>query len=203
MKLQSHLVQRIRSPGLATDREVYPAGERHLIVIQANRIFRHKVFCINYTSYDIRRSQDSTNPRTQADVMILALDLDPDTGESLSGHPYAYARILGVFHAEVAVKDASPRASTHTMEFLWVRWYQFNETHRGGFTARRLHRLSFIPEEDPNAYGFLDPDDVIRAIHLIPAFAHGTIDETSDYTPIVWKYYYINLYVSFLSSLYP
>lgn len=30
---------------------------------------------VNYTTYDMRRGQDSVNPRTQADIMILAMKI--------------------------------------------------------------------------------------------------------------------------------
>jgi len=29
----------------------------------------------------------------------------------------------------------------------------------------------------PGAFGFVDPFDIIHGVHMIPAFAHGTIDE--------------------------
>lgn len=203
IKLKNHILHRIKAPGLATENEDYPPAERRSVIIQHNRIFRHKVLRINYTSYDIRRGQDSVNPRTRANVMIPAFDLDPDTGESPSGHPYLYARILGVFHADVTLNEhlERRRVTTHTLEFLWVRWYRIDPTFKGGFAARRLHRIQFIPEEDPDAFGFLDPDDIIRAVHIIPAFEHGTIEETSGYLDEVWKYYYVNLYVYIFSTI--
>lgn len=177
--------------------EEAPWHERQEVIIQGHRIFRHKIVRINYTSYDIRQSQDSVNPRTQADIMIPAPDLDPDTGESPSGHPFIYARILGVFHADVTHNIVGQRPKSHVMEFLWVRWYRLDRTFKGGFATRRLHRLELVPEDDPLAFGFLDPDDIIRAAHLIPAFFHGTIHESSKQMPseTLWKYYYINLYV--------
>ncbi len=171
------------------------------MAFQNNRIFRHKVLRVNYTSYDVRRSQDSMNPRTQANVMLPASDLDVDTGVSPSGHPFAYARILGVYHAEIIHSVLGRRPSTHTMEFLWVRRYQLDRTYRAGFAARRLPRICFTPEDNPMAFGFIDPDDVIRGVHLIPAFAHGTSTlESSEYLAsssgpghTLWNFYYVNL----------
>lgn len=194
-KLQDHLLHRLREPGTVTTPTEFSWHERHEVVFQANRIFRHKVLRINYTSYDLRRCQDSVNPRTQANIMLPAVDLDPSTGTSASGHPFTYARILGVFHAEVLHNKVGQRLSMHIMEFLWVRRYQLDRTHKGGFKSRRLYRVSLIPETDKSAFGFVDPDDVIRGVHLIPAFAHGTSDESSAYMSktVLWKSYYVNL----------
>ena len=37
---------------------------------------------------------------------------------------------------------------------------------RGGWKAKKLHQIGFI--EGNEAFGFIDPADVIRAVHLIP-----------------------------------
>ncbi|KAJ7241209.1 hypothetical protein B0H12DRAFT_1074570 [Mycena haematopus] len=39
--------------------------------------------------------------------------------------------------------------------------------------AARLPKIGFVSEEDPNAFGFLDPALVLRGCHLVPAFAGG------------------------------
>ena len=44
---------------------------------------------VNYTTYDMRRDQDSLNPRTQADVMLLA----HEDLTARNSHPYWYARM--------------------------------------------------------------------------------------------------------------
>ena len=41
-------------------------------------IYRHKVLRINYTTYDMRRDQDSVNPQTHPDVMLLADESNSD-----------------------------------------------------------------------------------------------------------------------------
>ena len=66
------------------------------------------------------------------------------------------------------------------MEVLWVRPFEFDRRWKGGFQARRLHRVCLTPLNGDNAYNFLDPDDVIRGTHLIPAFAHEPMD-TPEY----------------------
>jgi hypothetical protein len=53
---------------------------------------------INYTTYDVRRSQDIINTTTSRhDVMVLA---DPGDHTAAS-HPFRYARVLGVYHVNV------------------------------------------------------------------------------------------------------
>jgi hypothetical protein len=58
-----------------------------------------------------------------------------------------------------------------------------------------------VDAEDPDAFGFLDPKDVLRGAHLIPAFAHGKTDELLGASIARlpheededWQYYYINM----------
>ena len=94
-------------------------------------------------------------------------------------------------------------------EVLWVRRFRHDKSYRAGFKQKRLHRLEFLPSNDNSAFGFLDPDEVIRASHLIPAFRYGPTEEflsgesfgrapgeLDDY-----RYFYINMYgISFLSD---
>lgn len=74
---------------------------------------------------------------------------------------------------------------------------------RFGVKVARLPRVGFVPETDPYAFGFLDPDVVLRGCHLIPAFHYGRtrdllgtdqptaarpLGETDD-----WVNYYVNM----------
>lgn len=84
-----------------------------------------------------------------------------------------------------------------------MRHYKRDKTHRAGFKRKRLHRLQFLPEDDPEAFGFLDPDEVIRGAHLIPAFFYGGTEEylrgislaRADNAVDDWRFHYVNLYV--------
>jgi hypothetical protein len=149
----------------------------------------------------MRRAQDSMNPRTHADVMVLS----PENGEDKEKHhSYWYARIIGIFHANVRhVGPTSKCSDSQKMEFLWVRWFGRDMGYCAGWKAHHLHRIGFT---DHNSFGFLNPKDVIRGVHLLPAFAHG---RTSAYlTPSIarqpnekhedWVYYYVNMYVNFV-----
>ncbi len=51
-------------------------NHRNSLFIVNNRIYRHKILRINYTTYDVRQDQDSINPHTRSDIMVLANDED-------------------------------------------------------------------------------------------------------------------------------
>jgi hypothetical protein len=171
--------------------------DRRSVRIMDNRIYATKVLRLNYTTYDVRRDQDSLNPRTQSDIMVLSQEDDAEA------HPYWYARILGVFHARVL--HTGPRATNRSVqhiEFLWVRWFGTEPNYTAGFRMARLPMIGFIPDSDPQAFGFLDPSLVIRACHLLPVFKNGRtsallrttntigrpLDEVDD-----WTNFYVNM----------
>jgi hypothetical protein len=126
---------------------------------------------VNYTTYDVRRSQDVVNPSTShCNVMVLN---DGASAPNSDSHPYRYAKVLGIYHANAihvapGINDYQPRR----MEFLWVRWYCQVET-TSGWDACRLDRVQFFPVADDKAFGFIDPSQVLRGCHLVPAFAKG------------------------------
>jgi hypothetical protein len=74
-----------------------------------------------------------------------------------------------------------------------------------GWRAKRLLCLGFVPGNDETAFGFLDPAQVLRSIHLIPAFAWGRVTKClPGSSPIArgltepdddWQRYYVNMQV--------
>ncbi|THU98313.1 hypothetical protein K435DRAFT_818914 [Dendrothele bispora CBS 962.96] len=149
LKLWEHLYSRLSGKTKNITLE-----ERDLIKLNHDRIYSHKVLHINYTTYDMRRSQDCINPRTHADVMVHSSN--PEI-------PYWYARVLCIYHAEVMYGNKKPYRQ---MDFLWVHWFTIDEDQ--GF------RLHFVDAHKECAFGFIqDPNDVVRAVHLIPAFHFG------------------------------
>jgi hypothetical protein len=198
-QLKNHLLARIiglNSAGEEPEMD-FTSAERNTITFVNNRLYRHKVLRVNYTTYDLRREQDSLNPRTHADIMVLSHE-DED-----SVHPYWYAHIIGIFHTVVYFKglESYPNIESgmRQMEFLWVRWFGRDLTHKSGWGRKRLHRVGFIDSEDPAAFGFLDARHVIRGVHMIPAFQFGLTDELLP--PSIarlpsdndedWRYYYV------------
>jgi hypothetical protein len=141
--------------------------------IIGERLYTHKIMRVNYTTYDCRRDQDTLNTRTHPDFMVLSHEEEDES----SSHPYWYGRILGIFHAQIRhVGENSSNRRPVRMEFLWVRWFGRDMTHSAGWKPKRLHRLGFIDAADGGAFGFLDPTEVIRGAHLIPAFHYGRTD---------------------------
>ena len=117
-------------------------------------------------------------------------------------HPYWYARVISVFH--VNVRHSGPQSNSQKarrMEFLWVRWFGRELSAPGGFATRRLHRIGFLESTDPNPFGFLDPKEVLRGVHLILAFAYGrtedllgiSIGRHANQKNEDWVYYYVGM----------
>lgn len=170
-RLKAHLLTRLPGGDYFVDHKPSVADIRS-VRIWNDEIYVHKVMRVNYDTYDMRREQDSVNPDSHPDVMMLA----PDEDE----HPYLYARVLGIFHVnacritpESTARGAAP--AFQTFHLLWVRWFDYDATAPGGFTTRRLHRLRWT-SLDNDAFGFISPDVVLRGCHLIPGFHHGKSD---------------------------
>jgi hypothetical protein len=120
-------------------------------------------------------------------------------------HPYWYARVLGIYHTE-AWLDTGSSIERHQIEALYVRWLAPLTDHKSGMNYARLPKVAFVEEGDRDAFGFLDPGQVIRSAHLIPAFTsgRGTTSlrqgesfarqggEVDD-----WEAYYVGMYVQF------
>ncbi|KAL0563662.1 hypothetical protein V5O48_018402 [Marasmius crinis-equi] len=210
-KLWDHLLHRVYGPDSNTE---YTTSERSNLSLINDCLYPHRILRVNYNTYDRRRSQDSISTRTHPDIIML----NPAAADSEDVHPYLYGQVLAVCHTHVQVRPSvltKKLPVARRMDFLWVRYYELDTTYAAGFGAKRLYRVSFPPASDTNAFGFLDPADVIRGAHIIPAFDHGAADprtslpswssgrqvemlttsgtrerETED-----WKYYHINKFV--------
>lgn len=155
-----------------------------------SRIYEHHTVRFNFTTYDLRRDQDTVNPKSDKCFIICALE--SDTTQSV--HPFGYAQVLGVYHAQVGHPDLEKAIR---MDFLWVRWMQHSTNAPSGLDAQRLDRIHFVPGDSSEAFGFLDPDSVIRGFHAMPVFAE---ERTSDYLgrSLVrdeqgdWRFFYVN-----------
>ncbi|KAI9431666.1 hypothetical protein H4582DRAFT_1788503, partial [Lactarius indigo] len=93
--------------------------------------------------------------------------------------PYWHARVVGVYHFMVRERtrmSSSGLTDAKRMDVLHVRWLGLDTVNgRSGWRAQRLHRVGFLPDTDVlgPAFGFLDPSEVIRMVHLIPDFVSG------------------------------
>lgn len=197
-KLKQHILWRITNPeSISTNGEhSFSREDYEQIHIAKDQFFEHKTLRINYTTYDLRRVQDSLSATNHADIICLSRDEEAD-------HPFEYARILRLFH--VVATHQVPGGSSMPLSFniLFVRRYRIDPTYHAGFKQKRLHRIQFLPQDDSDAFGFIDPDNVIRAAHLIPGFRYGSTntllqgisiarapDEDDD-----WLYFHINMSV--------
>jgi hypothetical protein len=181
------------------DEQEYTHAERNDVQIQDNKLYYHKTLRLNYTSYDLRRQKDVINPDSHPDIMVLSCE----DGEGV--HPFWYARVIKIFHLLVRHRRLGPpteEASTEPqrMDVLWVRWFGIDADARGGWSKKRLHGVSFIPSDEPGAFGFLDPTQVIRGVHLIPNFPRGrtgtrlppSIARSADDDDEDWDSFYVN-----------
>ncbi|KAG6830763.1 hypothetical protein H0H92_014844 [Tricholoma furcatifolium] len=206
-RLKGHLLPRIKIALAIPIVPAHPASQpetpllQESVYIHNDTMYHHKIMRVNYTTYDMRRAQDSFNPGTShRDVMLLS-DLEQ------GGHQFRYARVVGIFHvnAMYAGPGWHQNYSTQALHVLWVRWLQlesdvpvdapWNSIHP------RLDCLSFKPIQDPDAFGFVDPASVLRGCHLIPRMGEGpSYPDGKGHSPCArdgedWKYYYINRFV--------
>ncbi|KAI0739791.1 hypothetical protein C8Q80DRAFT_1081418, partial [Daedaleopsis nitida] len=173
-RLHEHPLSRFL-PGV----DLTPFSDEHHdgLFIYDDQLLRHKVLRVNYTTYDMCRDQDSINPRTHPNVMLLANNTGPDS------HSYWYARIIDLFHAKVRYTGPGSNHRTwkwQRLELAWVCWLEYDTKYKLGFVRRRLPRVRFInlyDTTDDFAFGFINPDDIIRAAYLMPVFVLGRTDE--------------------------
>ena len=199
-KLINHLLPRIKEKLCREHNSAfeYPwnfdAGDDRLL-FKHERLYRHRIFRVNYTTYDVQRSQDVINPYTShRDIMVLnALNSDEADGK------FSYARVLAIYHVNVIYCNANGAYQMHQprrMEFLWVRWFQVIQA--SAWNALRLDQLAFPTVNSDDAFGFIDPTDVLRGCHVVPRVALGKVHK--DHYGIShcaqdiedWKGYYVN-----------
>ena len=124
---------------------------------------------INYDTYDMRREQDSINPDSHPNIMMLA----PED----SGHPFYYARVLAIFHVHAHIwKPGSVQPPWTRMHLCFVQWY---EVVHDDIRPRRPTPLRWSTL-DEDAFGFVDPESVLRASHIISAETYGRSDEALE-----------------------
>ena len=110
-------------------------------------------------------------------------DSNPNgTDSNKQKHKFWYARVLGIYHANVVyvgpgMVDYTPKR----IDFLWVRWYQHvNESGSTSGGPCKLHQVYFPPLSADDSFGFLDPADVLRGCHIIPTFSQHRRYQNSD-----------------------
>ncbi|KIO20707.1 hypothetical protein M407DRAFT_29645 [Tulasnella calospora MUT 4182] len=194
-KLLDHILARLAGGHYEGKDTRFSEADRNSIMIRNNRLFNHSFLRVNYTTYDLRREQDIINLTNKRDILLLA---DEDEQDGVIPHPFWYARVLGILHAEV--KDRRVRNSQwQRMDFLWVRWFGRDMEYNAGWKAKRLDRIGYVPDEE-GAFGFVDPAWVVRSVHLIPAFSEGVTEKYIPKASIAsdseslgdWEFYHVN-----------
>jgi hypothetical protein len=122
-QLKNHLLSRLLGYKYDGDELPFTVTERRTVIIENDLLYRHNVLRINYTTYDLRREQDSLNPGLPdcANVMVLSPENDKENDDP---HPYWYAQILGIYHAHVRhVGPSSKSLEPKKMDFLFIHWF--------------------------------------------------------------------------------
>jgi len=95
--LKDHILGRLLGIGHS---QSFSDDERDRLLINKNQLYQHGTLRVNYTTYDMRRDQDSINPKTHPDILMLASDSQ--------SHPYIYARVIGIYHVDIIHAVMSP-----------------------------------------------------------------------------------------------
>ncbi|KAJ3002922.1 hypothetical protein NUW54_g5587 [Trametes sanguinea] len=176
--------------------------------IRGDRLYRHRTARFYYTTYNMQRGQDTINPRTHADVMLLSEGSDSDVDSDSS--PYWYARVVGIFHLHARFRGpgaTSKMREWQRVDILWARWFEYDTSVPSGFIHRRPPRIQFMDAHNPDvvAFSFIDPSAVLRAAYILPAFHHGLTTDLLEYAGSVgrhethpdedWRYYYVGMFV--------
>jgi hypothetical protein len=138
-------------------------------------MYQHSILRVNYTTYDVRRAQDTINPRTDHRDILLLSQIKCGRN-NVTTHQFQYARVLGIYHVNLIYNEPTTHQyQTHRMDFLWVRYFEViqNVSVQRGWSTSLLDQLQFHPLNSANAFGFVDPAQVLRGCHIIPRFSMG------------------------------
>ncbi|KAJ3535195.1 hypothetical protein NMY22_g6600 [Coprinellus aureogranulatus] len=198
-------------PTLEALSQSFKADDANYLHFHSDRIYRHRIFKLRFTTYDCRADHDIFNPSTsRRDFMCIRGDAATGEGSALGDNDrYRYGRILGVFHANVMYSGPGALDNRRRrFDFLWVRWF-VPQGCGAPWTDKTHDVVSLARAGSPDACSFLDPEEVLRAAHIIPRFSAGPLYESQDgprngNTPVFsrcaqdrsdWKEYLVNRFV--------
>src|SRR5271168_1028388 len=112
-KLRAHLLPRIQAvlegevktrPELSTAVNMFPPrlddATHNFVFFKHESLYQHKTIRVNYTTYDMQRGTDIVKPEgSRCNIMLLANYTSGSNSSNL--HHFIYARVLGVYHADV------------------------------------------------------------------------------------------------------
>ncbi|KAG2054255.1 hypothetical protein BDR06DRAFT_884614, partial [Suillus hirtellus] len=152
-KLKNHLLYRLQKLHITHCDHMFTNKEHNSVIISDNRLYVVQTMQVHYTTYDLQQEYDTINSRMHHDVMVLS-------GETNPRHPYWYAHVLGIYYLDVMLNNDGP-VKKQQIEVLYVRWLAPMTGHRSRMNCARLPKIAFIEETDCDAFGFLDPGQVI------------------------------------------
>jgi hypothetical protein len=103
------------------------------------------------------------------DIMALSGEMRPQ-------HPYWYAHMLSIYHMDVLLNIEGP-IKKHHIKVLYIRWLAPLIGHQSGMACAWLPKVAFVEDTDYDAFGFLDPTQVIwgAVISQIPGLSYSQI----------------------------
>jgi hypothetical protein len=155
--------------------EEFTDSDQNSIHFVGSKIYSVQTCCIYYMSYDLQQACDTVNPCTHPDIMLQSSTTE-------EGEPYWYVRVLGIYHANVWAENSAICGGQNArhMDFLWVCWFDKEPGYCSGFCQVHLPKTSFVESTDDFAFSFVDPANVVRGCHSIPAFSAG---QSTDLLP--------------------
>jgi hypothetical protein len=174
-----------------------------LITLRDNRIYEHKTLRARYATYDACDEEDIirvSGPKTH--IMIL----NPAYSSDIAAHPFLYARVHGIYHANIVYKGGTRDSEAVRLEFLWVRWFRWEGRSASSYG---LHVLTFPHVTENGAFGFIDPTDILRGCHIVPGSSPDEVTVHGNLSGVARdsedsKAYFVNpsaFYLYFLRSL--
>ncbi|TFK25959.1 hypothetical protein FA15DRAFT_638473 [Coprinopsis marcescibilis] len=145
--------------------------------IEKDLLFAHRIMRIKYKTYDMRIDEDIIHIDTDnCNIMVHNPDFlnHPAQGH----HPYIYAKVLKILRVDMDIyalfghlpsKHGMDKPKPLSIPILWVRWYSYTASGQ----EYCLPSLEFKPLTSRNSTGFVNPNDVVRACHIIPKFSQG------------------------------
>ncbi|EJD51863.1 hypothetical protein AURDEDRAFT_181453 [Auricularia subglabra TFB-10046 SS5] len=185
-RLRNHILGRLLNTEYNGDETEYSDEERTKVIIINRRMYEHHDLHLQYTTYDVRQGEDFIRTGTDRCDIILRSHED----DSPDDHPYWYARVLGIYHVNTYHSTRGSPTTPQKLVFLHVRWFGRDLAESHGRGPLRLTRLGWDREAE---YGFVDPRHILRACHIVPAFAHGARPPRIGFpqAPKDWNWYYV------------
>ena len=105
--------------------------------------------------------------------------MDGSTGADGASTGSTGAATEGVTSGVLKSHHVGARMGGYVLQMAWVCWFKLDRSQGpSGFHSLWYPSVSFGESKGPEAFGFVHPDEIVRAIHLIPRFKFG---QTAEY----------------------